>query len=106
MSMPMSEERRATIEANRKRYEELRAAGQSKVQKALPAPTPLTGCAIPESSLLQKETVPGGWYWDGELRRGAALRILSPARHSSVSLSTANKHDTQERLNHADTRKV
>ena len=106
MSMPMSEERRATIEANRKRYEELKAAGQSKVQKALPAPTPLTGCAIPESSLLQKETVPGGWYWYGELRRGEALRILNSAGTSSVSFLAWNKHDTSERLNHADTIKL
>lgn len=106
MPIPLAEEKRALIEANRKRYEELKAAGQSKVQKALPAPTPLEGAPVAGNSLLYKETVPGGWYWYGELRRGEVLRIVNPSGASSVSFLAWNKHETSERLNYADTIKL
>jgi urea carboxylase-associated protein 2 len=106
MTIPLTEEKRATIEANRKRYEELKAGAQWKVSKALPGQTALGESPIPEGSILTKVTVPGGWYWHGELKRGEAIRILNLTGTSSVSLLAWNKHETAERLNYADTVKL
>ena len=94
------------IEANRRRYEELRAAGQELTPKGLPEPTALNGAPISPDAVLQKEHVPPGWYTTMRLRRGEALRIVDDTGRSSVSLIGWREEDTSERINCADTVKV
>jgi urea carboxylase-associated protein 2 len=104
--MLLSEEKKAAIEANRKRYEELQAAGQKQAPHALPEKTALGSAPIRADAFLMRESVPGGWYWTGTLARGDTLRIENPSGKSSVSLVVWNSFDPSERLNYADTVKV
>jgi hypothetical protein len=99
-------EARARIEANRRRYEELKAAGENAAPKALPPPTPMDGATIADADILHSETIPGGWYWTGLLRRGEGLRLLNTSGTHGVSLFAWNAHDTSERFNSADTVKI
>ena len=62
--------------ANRRRYEELRAAGQEATPKALPPATALDGAPIAPQAVISREEVPPGWYDTVRLRRGEALRIV------------------------------
>jgi len=94
------------IEANRRRYEELRAAGQELTPKGLPEPTALDGPPISPNAVIHQEQVPAGWYATMRLRRGEALRIVDDSGHSSVSLIGWRDEDTSERINCADTVKV
>ncbi|HMK79891.1 MAG TPA: urea amidolyase associated protein UAAP1 [Xanthobacteraceae bacterium] len=102
----VSAARRELIEANRKRYEALRAAGQSATPKSLPAPTRRDGAPIAPDAVIRRETVPPGWYTTVTLRRGEALRIIDDSGRSSVSLIGWRRDDTSERINCADTVKV
>ena len=98
----------ALIEANRRRYEQLKAAGQGE-QKPLPLPAPSErslGKAIDASRLLLRETLPGGWYTTLTLRRGEVLRILNHSATPGVSLFAWNAEDFSERYNAGDTVKV
>jgi urea carboxylase-associated protein 2 len=92
--------------ANRRRYEELRAAGQDATPKALPPATALDGAPIAPQAIISREEVPPGWYDTVRLRRGEALRIIDPGGVSSVSLIGWCEHDPSERINCADTAKV
>ena len=74
------------IEANRRRYEELRAAGQELAPKGSPAPTALDGAPIAPDAVIHREHVPTGRYAMMRLRRGEALRIVDDSGRSSVSL--------------------
>lgn len=94
------------IEANRRRYEELRAAGQELTPKGLPLPTALDGAPISPDKVIHREQVPPGWYTTMRLRRGEALRITDDSGRSSVSLIGWREEDTSERINCADTAKV
>jgi uncharacterized protein len=94
------------IEANRRRYEQLRAAGQELTPKGLPEPTALDGAPIVPDAVLHREQVPSGWYAPMRLRRGEALRIVDDTGRSSVSLIGWREEDTSERINCADTVKV
>jgi hypothetical protein len=94
------------IEANRRRYEELRAAGQELTPKGLPEPTPLDGAPIAPDAVIHREHVPPGWYATIRLRRGEALRMTDDSGRSSVSLIGWHEEDTSERINCADTVKV
>jgi urea carboxylase-associated protein 2 len=94
------------IAENRRRYEELRAAGQDLTPKGLPEPTALDGAPISSDAVIQRETVPGGWYTTLLLRRGEALRIVNDTGKSSVSLLAWREEDPSERINCADTIKV
>ena len=93
-------------EANRRRYEELRAAGQELAPKRLPEPTALDGAPIAANAVMHREQVPAGWYATIHLRRGEALRIADDSGRSSVSLIGWRAEDTSERINCADTVKV
>ena len=97
---------RQQIEANRRRYEELRAAGQELSPKGLPEPTALNGAPIAPDAVIHREQVPSGWYATIHLRRGEALRIVDETGRSSVSLIGWREEDTSERINCADTVKV
>ena len=94
------------IEANRRRYEELRAAGQELTPKGLPEPTALDGAPISPEAVIHREQVPPGWYATMRLRRGEGLRIVDESGRSSVSLIGWREDDTSERINCADTVKV
>lgn len=102
----MAQTRQEIVEANRRRYEELRAAGQELTPKGLPAPTALDGAPIPDGAEIHREQVPGGWYTTLRLRRGEALRIIDDSGRSSVSLLAWREEDMSERINCPDTIKV
>ncbi|WP_213774534.1 urea amidolyase associated protein UAAP1 [Bradyrhizobium sp. dw_78] len=93
-------------EANRRRYEELRAAGQELTPKGLPEPTPLDGAPVAPEAVIDREQIPAGWYATIRLRRGEALRIVDDSGRSSVSLIGWREQDMSERINCADTVKV
>jgi urea carboxylase-associated protein 2 len=94
------------IETNRRRYEELRAAGQELTPKGLPEPTALDRAPIAADSVIHQEHVPAGWYATMWLRRGEVLRIVDDSGRSSVSLIGWRDEDTSARINCADTVKV
>jgi urea carboxylase-associated protein 2 len=93
-------------EANRRRYEALRAAGQGESARALPPATALDGAPISPEAVIRRETVPAGWYETIRLRRGEALRIVDLSGRASASVIGWCLHDMTERLNCADTAKV
>jgi urea carboxylase-associated protein 2 len=102
----MAQTKQEIAEANRRRYEELRAAGQELTPKGLPEATTLDGAPIAADAVIHREQVPAGWYATLRLRRGEALRIMDDSGRSSVSLIGWREEDTSERLNCADTVKV
>jgi hypothetical protein len=104
--MQPTESEKSEIAANRKRYEELKAAGQSEAPRALPPPTALDGAPIKESAVIHRETIPAGWYWTTRLERGEALRLVNRSGGSCASILAWNRDDPSERMNHADTVKV
>ena len=94
------------IAENRRRYEELRAAGQDQTPKGLPQPTALDGAPIAPDAVIHRETVPAGWYTTLLLKRGEGLRIVDNTGHANVSLLAWREEDPSERINCADTIKV
>src|SRR3982074_2478277 len=104
--MTMAQTKQEIAEANRRRYEELRAAGQERTPKGLPEATAPDGAPIAPDAVIGREQVPPGWYAAVRLRRGEALRIVDDSGRSSVSLIGWREEDTSERINCADTVKV
>ena len=94
------------IAENRRRYDQLRAAGQELTPKGLPEPTALNGAPIAPDAVVHREGVPFGWYTTLLLRRGEALRIIDNTGQASVSLLAWREEDPSERINCADTIKV
>lgn len=95
-----------TAEANRRHYEELRAAGQDAAPRDLPPATGLNEAPLEPGAIVARETVPPGWYHTVRLRRGEALRIIDISGRSSVSMIGWRRSDPSERLNCADTVKI
>ncbi len=104
--MLSAEMKREISDANRRRYEELRAAGQEATPKGLPDATALDAAPIAPEALISSEEVPADWYTTVRLRRGEALRIIDASGRSSVSMIGWREEDTSERINCADTVKV
>jgi len=104
--MTSLETKREIAEANRRRYEELRAAGQEATAKVLPAATALEAALIAPDAVISREEVAADWYAIVRLRRGEALRIVDPSGLSSVSMIGWRDEDASERINCADTVKV
>ncbi|MDB5594312.1 MAG: hypothetical protein JWM36_1273 [Hyphomicrobiales bacterium] len=96
----------ASINANRKRYEDLKAAGNSAPRKVLPGPTPRDGAPLQEANIAHREIIPAGWYWTTKIARGQGLRLLNTSGTPGVSLFCWNAADTSERYNSADTIKI
>lgn len=96
----------AMIAANRRRYEELKAAGSSAAPRVLPPPTPREVALETPQDSRRRETIPGGWYWTAQIARGEALRLLNTSGNPGVTLFAWNAKDTSERYNSADTVKV
>jgi uncharacterized protein len=101
----LTDEKRAAIAANRRRYEDLRAEGQGATVRALPRATPLDH-KLAEGVIIHREIVPGGWYWTVSVARGQGMRIVNREGSSSVSMIAWNAADRSERINCADTAKV
>lgn len=104
--MTVSVETQKFIAENRRRYEELKAAGQTHAPRALPGPTPRGGAPISEGAVIHAETIPGGWYWWTPMKAGEALRLHLAHGPSAVSMVAWAAADRSERLNYADTVKV
>src|SRR6202171_5610504 len=104
--MISAEAKREISELNRRRYEQLRAAGQEATPKGLPEASVLNSMPIAQEAVIHSEQVPADWYTTMRLRRGEALRIIDQAGTSSVSMIGWREEDTSERLNCADTVKV
>jgi urea carboxylase-associated protein 2 len=104
--MTAEETKRQIAEANRRRYEELRAAGQGATPKALPEPTAPGTVPISPDAVILREEVPAGWYATVRLRRGEALRVSDDSGLASVAMIGWRTEDTSERINCADTVKV
>jgi urea carboxylase-associated protein 2 len=104
--MQSAEMKREISQANRRRYEELRAAGQEATPKGLPDATALDAAPVAPEALISREHVPPDWYTTVRLRRGEALRIIDASGRSSVSMIGWREDDTSERINCADTVKV
>jgi uncharacterized protein len=100
------QDRQVIADANRRRYEELRAAGQQRTPKGLPQPTRRDGAPIADDAVIERRQVPGGWYTTLRLSRGEALRMIDDSGRASVSLLAWRMEDTSERINCADTVKV
>lgn len=62
--------------------------------------------AIDPSLILIDETLPGGAYWQGVIKRGNTLRITDLEGSQGVSLICYNADNPIERLNVADTSKI
>lgn len=101
-----TQEQLAEINANKKRYEQLKTAGQAHAPRALPGLTARNGAPIADSATFARETIPGGWYWTTQLKCGQTIRIVNRKGTSCVSLLAWSSVDPSERLNHADTIKV
>jgi len=104
--MILTQEQQTEIAANRRRYEELKAAGQGQAPRALPPATARDGAPIAAAAIRHREIIPDGWYWTTRLKRGEALRLVNPGGQSCISLLAWSAADPSERLNHADTIKV
>src|SRR3981081_3927910 len=102
----MAQTKQEIAEANRRRYEELRAAGQERTPNEWPAATAPDGAPIAPDAVIGREQVPPGWYATVRLRRGEALRIVDDSGRSSVSLIGWREEAPSEHINCADTVKV
>lgn len=96
----------ATIEALRRRYEELKAAGDGAAPRALPPPTEADAAPLAETDIIHSETIPGGWYTTFTIAAGHGLRLVNTSATGGVSLFAWNARDTSERYNSADTVKI
>ncbi|NHN87945.1 urea amidolyase associated protein UAAP1 [Acetobacter conturbans] len=92
-----------TPEWYRERYNSLRdkALETETMSRAAVAPIDMT-----ESSVLHRETIPGGWYWSTFLPRGQALRLINSSGNNGVSVMVWNADDFSERYNAGDTIKL
>lgn len=104
--MPADALKQAKAAENRRRYEELRAAGQEATPKGLPPLTELGGAPIAPDSVIAREAVPASWYHALKLLPGEAIRIADPTGQASPALIGWHANDPSERLNCADTAKV
>jgi urea carboxylase-associated protein 2 len=95
----------AAAEINRRRYEELRAAGQGATL-ALPAQTLLASLPIPADATLHREEVPDGWYTTTQLLAGEMLRVVDVEGSATPALVAWRQADPSERISLADTIKV
>ena len=104
--MSMDADTEAAIAANKRRYDDLKRAGQTHAPRALPGPSPRPLAPLADASVLHRETIPGGWYWSTVVKRGEAMRVATPEGPASVALVAWALADTSERLNYADTVKI
>ena len=97
---------RNAAEANRRRYEELRAAAQGATSESLPPLTELGSVPIAPAEIIHREVVPGGWYMATRLRRSEMLRLIDVTGTATPALIAWREEDASERINVADSVKV
>lgn len=102
----IEQEDAAQIAENRRRYEALKSAGTGQAPRSMPPATAPDAAPIDASSIIARETIPGGWYANYLLTRGERLRIVNKEGTSSAALLAWSASDPSERLNHADTIKI
>jgi urea carboxylase-associated protein 2 len=102
----MAQSLNAAQEANRRRYEELRALGQGATLADLPPITARSAVSIAPASLLEQEAVPAGWYTTMRLRRAEVLRVVDVSGSATPALIAWRAGDASERMNLADSVKV
>lgn len=92
-----------TPEWYRERYNSLR-------DKALETDSATRETASPivmaDNAVLDREIIPGGWYWSTLLPRGQALRLINSSGNNGVSVMLWNADDFSERYNVGDTIKL
>jgi uncharacterized protein len=67
---------------------------------------PLLQTAIAPDLMLLDETLPGGAYWQGVIKRGNSLRVTDLGGSRGVAMVCYNADNPIERLNVADTAKI
>jgi urea carboxylase-associated protein 2 len=103
MSDPFQQEE--TPDFYRRRYESLKAEA-AKANARPPSRAGFSLAQLSAEAIATQETVPGGWYWTGRLRRGQALRIVNSDATPGVSATFWNADDPSERFNHGDSVKL
>jgi len=88
--MISAEAKREISELNRRRYEQLRAAGQEATPKGLPEATVLNSMPIAQEAVIHSEQVPADWYTTMRLRRGETVPALLPHRLASLPLGVGD----------------
>ena len=96
----------AAIDALRRRYEELKAAGDAAAPKSLPPATAAGEAPLDPAAIIHRETIPGGWYQTFRIPVGRSFRIENTSGTAGVSLFAWNAEDPSERYNSADTVKI
>lgn len=104
--MILTEQQQAEVAANKKRYEDLKAAAQGGSARALPPPTSRDGAPISASTVIHRDVIPDGWYVTTRLNSGETLRLMNSSGAACVSLQAWSAADPSERISHADTIKV
>lgn len=105
--MNTSSERAERIAAHRRRYEELKAAGEGRAGTlTLPPASPLPAPQPPAAAVLAATRLPGGSYLALRMAPGERLLVCNPAGTPGVSLMCWNAEDPSERFNPADTVKI
>lgn len=87
----------------RRRYDALRQAAAARMGRPVAA---LAAGDVPDDAVVQRETVPAGWYRTLRLHPGQTLRVVNPSGRSSVSVLLWNALETAERFNAGDTLKL
>lgn len=87
----------------RARYEALQE--RARARAAGPKPSPHFA-EITLETIVQRDSIPPGWYAALRLRRGAALRITNISGTPGAALFLWNADDTSERFNAGDTVKL
>src|ERR1700678_702156 len=77
------------IAETRRRYEELRAAGQDLTPKGLPEPTALDVAPVASDAVIHREAVPSSWYTTLLLRRAAAQELTRKGLPEQTALDVA-----------------
>ena len=96
----------AAAEANRRRYEDLRATGQGATIGKLPPMTVPGSVPIDAAAIVDQEEVPEGWYMTMRVRRGEVLRLVDVTGTATPAMVAWRAADPSERINLPDTLKV
>lgn len=105
-SDPLPSDKAARIAVLRRRYHDLKAAGEGLARPLdLPGPSP-RDLGLAGGAVRLREILPGGWYTTLRLDRFDRLRIVNGAATPGVSVLLWNPADPSERYNSADTVKV
>jgi urea carboxylase-associated protein 2 len=104
--MSTSFQHEETPDFYRRRYEELKARAVHANARRVPAALARNPEVLAEAMVLERDEIPGGWYWTARLARGQSLRIVNSQGTPGVSVTLWNADDPSERFNHGDTVKL